>query len=108
MGKFWVFFNPFAQFVAITNRHEDVGQDEIGIQIGNPPNSSLAVAHGSHFDSAALKRQRNHLLNVCVIVRNENSWHFQSLVARFDTCRSRRPSGISLDKHPEKTASTDR
>ena len=68
MGEAGVFFHEFANFISIADRHENVGQDEIGIGIGNAAHGSFAVANGNDVDAAFFKRQRDHFLDVGVVV----------------------------------------
>src|SRR5260370_29692568 len=70
-----VFLYKFANFIPVFYRHEHVGQNQVGMHVRNPPDSSFTVAHGNDFDALILQGYPHHLLNIAVVVSNENRGH---------------------------------
>ena len=62
-------------FVAVAHRHENIGKDQVRIQIGQAADGGFAIAYGSDFHAALVESKRNHPLNVGIVVGDKNSWH---------------------------------
>ena len=77
-----ILLDEFANFVAIAHRHKDVSQNEIGVRIRKAPHRGFAIANSDDFHAAFLERQHDHLLDIGIIVRNQNSGHCLPLAAR--------------------------
>lgn len=76
MRETGIFLDELADFVAVAHRHEDVGKDQIGVRVGQAAHCGLAVANSDDFHAAFLKREHDHFLDISVVVRNQNSGHF--------------------------------
>ena len=75
MRETGVFLNEFTDFIAVAHRHEHVRQHQIRVSVRNAPDRGFAVADRYNLDSALLKCEHHHFLNVCVVVRNQNPGH---------------------------------
>ena len=67
-----------ANFVAISHRHEHVGQNQIRFDVGNFANGGFAIAHRNDVNTLIFQGKPDHLLNVAVVVRDKNLRHRRS------------------------------
>jgi len=82
LRKARILFDVFAYFVPIAHRHKNIRQHHIRIQIGHAAHGGFAIADGNHINSVFRERQRNHLLDVAVVVGDQNPGHLFPLEAR--------------------------
>lgn len=68
MGEALVFLDELANLVAVANRHENIGKHEVGRKVRNASNGGFAVADGHDIDAALFESQRDHFLNIGIIV----------------------------------------
>ena len=103
-----IIFHELADFIAVANRHENVSQNQIRLQIGNFANGGFAIAHGNDFNTLIFQGENYHLLNVAVVVRNQDLGHRTSSAAPTHTSRGLSGwSGLTrLLEHWRRDAST--
>src|SRR5579863_5455422 len=88
----------FADFVAISNRHEHVCKHQVRLQIRNLADRGFAIAHRNDFDALILQGQPYHLLDVAIVVRNQDLGHRLSSAAHTRP-KSRRKGCGSLQEY---------
>ena len=73
-----IFLYVLADFVSIAHGHEHIGQHDVRIQIRQAPHRRFAIADGDDINPMFFERQRNHLLDVAVVVGDQNPGHLIS------------------------------
>jgi len=58
------------KLVAVLSRHKDVGQYQVGCDLGQPPFRQVAVVHRDNLDASIGKREIDHLLNGDAVIGN--------------------------------------
>src|SRR4029077_16097078 len=102
-----VLLHEFADLVAVTHRHENIRQYQIGIRVRKAADGGLAVADCNDADAALFKLQHHHLLDVGVVVGDHNSGHWNHLPARPPSAQ---PTGFTTPSSstPERTGQRGR
>ena len=105
MSEAAIFLDEFADFITVAHGHEDISENQIGVRIRHAAHRCFAIADGNYIDTTLFKRQHDHLLDVGIVVRDQNSGHLNHLAAH--------PHGdtptpfATLLQHPSWGASTD-
>ena len=70
-----IHFHKLANFVAVSYRHEHVGEHQVRPHVGDLAHGRLAVSNRHNVNARVFQGKTDHLLDVAVVVRNQNFRH---------------------------------
>jgi hypothetical protein len=70
-----ILLDEFADLVAIAHGHENISQDNVGVNFAKLSHGGFTITDCDDADALVFQGQRYHLLDVTVVVRNEDCGH---------------------------------
>src|SRR5205085_9335152 len=71
-----IHLHKLANFVAVSYRHEHIGEHQVRTHVRELSHGRFAIPNGDNVDALILQSQTDHLLDVAVVVRDQNLRHY--------------------------------
>ena len=75
MRQSGIHFHKLADFIAVSHRHEHVGEHQVRPHIRDLSHRRFAVSNSDHVNALIFQCKTDHLLDVAVVVGNQNLRH---------------------------------